>query len=68
VYSHSGQKKGTKVSNLHMLSFFFLGINFFLILASFLKLNPKNQTTMDEHRRKILVTLVFSMAISQVEK
>jgi hypothetical protein len=66
--SHSSQKVGTKASTPRMHSFFFLGIIFFLIFASFLKLNLKSQTTMDEHRHKIPVTLVFFMAISQVQK
>jgi uncharacterized membrane protein (DUF485 family) len=52
-------------------AFIFLSwYHFFLIFASFFKLNLKNQTTIDEHRHTILVILVilvFSMAISQVE-
>jgi hypothetical protein len=43
----------------------FLEIIFLCIFASFFKLNPQNQITMDEHRHKILV---FFMAISQAEK
>ncbi len=50
-----------------MLSFFF-DIILFLIFASFLELNLKNQTTIDEHRHKVLVTLVFFMVMYQVEK
>jgi len=50
-----------------MLSFF-LDIILFLIFASFLELNLKNQTTINEHRHKIFVTLVFFMVIYQVEK
>ncbi len=38
------------------------------MFASFLKLNPKNQTTVDEHRRKTLVALVFFMTMFWVEK
>jgi O-antigen ligase len=45
--------------------FFFLSTIFFLISISFLKLNSKSQINMDEHRHRILVTLVFLMAISR---
>ncbi len=51
-----------------MLSILFFGIFFFLIFSSFLKLNPKSQTTMDGHRHKIFIILVFFTAISHVEK
>jgi hypothetical protein len=47
-----------------MHSFFFLGILFFSHLSSFLKLNLKSQTIMDEHRHKILITRVFHGHIS----
>ncbi len=47
------QRVGTKVSTSHMFSFFVS------IFFSFFKLNPKSQTNMNEHRHKILVTLVF---------
>jgi len=47
------QKIGTKVSTSHMFSFF-VSLFFF-----FFKLNPKSQTNVNEHRHKVLVTLVF---------
>jgi hypothetical protein len=47
---------------------FFLGIVLLFIFASFFKLNIKSKTTMDEHKHKILVTLVFVTVISQVGK
>jgi hypothetical protein len=47
---------------LYMLSFF-LGIILFLIFASFLKLNSKNHTIVDEHGHKIIVILMFFMVI-----
>jgi hypothetical protein len=57
-----------KVSMPHMLSFFLSWYILLLIFVSFFKSNPKSQTTMDEHKHKILVILVFFMAICQVEK
>jgi hypothetical protein len=40
-----------------------------IIFASFLKLNPKSHTTVNEHRCKTLVALVFFMTMMfQVEK
>jgi hypothetical protein len=30
------------------------------MFASFLELSPKSQTTVDEHRHKILITLMFN--------
>ncbi len=47
---------------------FFLGIVLLFIFASFFKLNIKSKTTMDEHKHKILVTLVFVTVISQAGK
>jgi hypothetical protein len=47
------QKVRTKVSTSHMFSFF---VSFFF---SFFKLNPKSHTNVNEHRHKIIVTLVF---------
>ncbi len=51
-----------------MFSLFLFLIIFLLIFASCLKLNLKSQNTMDEHRHKILVFLVFFMTILQEEK
>jgi hypothetical protein len=50
-----------------MLSFI-LDIIILLIFASFSKQNPKNQTTVDEHRHNFFVILVFFIATSQGEK
>jgi uncharacterized membrane protein len=49
-----------------MLSFFLSCIIFLLIFSSFVKLNPKSQATMDEHKHKILITLVFSIVVQHV--
>jgi hypothetical protein len=54
--------------NPHTRSFIHYWHHFFSIFASSLKLNFKSQTTMDEHKHKILVTFMFFMAIFQVEK
>jgi hypothetical protein len=43
----------TRLQPLICFPFFFFGIILFFIFASFLKLNHKNQTTMDEDRHKI---------------
>ncbi len=58
------KKVGIRASTPHMLSFFPSWYHFFFsIFASFLKLNIKSQINMDEHRHKILETLVFFMTI-----
>jgi len=49
-----------------MVLVFFLDIIILFNFASFIKLNPKRHTTVDEHRHKILVTLVFFMVIQHV--
>jgi len=67
VESHWGQKVGTRFQPLVCFHYFFLN-RFFLIFASFLKLNLKTQLTIDEHRHKILVFLVLFMTIPQEEK
>jgi hypothetical protein len=46
-----------------MLSFICFVIILLLIFAFVFQLNPKSETIMDKYRCKILVTLVFCMAI-----
>jgi hypothetical protein len=53
-------------STPHMLSFFLSCIILLFIFSSFFKLNPKSQATMDEHKHKILITLVFSIVVQHV--
>lgn len=57
--------QGFNSSHPFILSFL---VYTFFIFASFFKSTPKSQTTMDKHKHKILVILVFFMAICQVEK
>jgi hypothetical protein len=45
-----------------------MGIILLLIFALFLKLNPKNHSTVNAHRCKTLVALVFFMTMFRVEK
>jgi hypothetical protein len=56
------------VASTPHMHLFFLGIILFFIFASLLKLNPKSQTTMDEHRHMLPVILVFFMVVSQEEE
>ncbi len=62
------KNQGPKLQTFICFHSFILGIILFFIFAYSLKLNFKSQTAMGEHKHKILVTFVFSMAIFQVEK